>query len=147
MLALPARAWAADPEWATTRDAEKSAALYRTAWSQFVHVVGKRELPKLNYYQNGANFRIPTVGAKIINQRVHANIQIPGLTIRYTTDGSEPFVASPQYLAPLDNKGRIRLRAFDVMGRGSRITEWNNYNGLLTLTEGLLLSNDACVPE
>lgn len=126
VLALAERAWAADPEWATTRDADKSAALYRTAWSQFVNVVGKKELPKLNYYQGGVRFRIPTVGAKIIRQTVCANVQIPGMTIRYTTDGSEPSAASPQYVAPVSAKGRIRLRAFDVTGRGGRTVEVRN---------------------
>ena len=81
MLGLAERAWSADPEWATTKDASLSASLYNQAWSSFVNVVGKRELTKLNYYQGGANFRIPTVGAKQANGLVHANIQLPGLTL------------------------------------------------------------------
>ena len=123
MLGLAERAWSADPEWATSKDASLSASLYQQAWSSFVNVVGKRELTKLNYYQGGANFRIPTVGAKQLNGVVHANIQLPGLTIRYTSDGTEPNINSKQYMQPIADKGVIKLRAFDNKGRGGRTVE------------------------
>lgn len=126
MLGLAERAWSADPEWATTKDASLSASLYNQAWSSFVNVVGKRELTKLNYYQGGANFRIPTVGAKQINGLIHANIQLPGLTIRYTSDGTEPGISSKQYVEPIAEKGIIKLKAFDSKGRGSRTIEIKN---------------------
>ena len=126
MLGLAERAWSADPEWATTKDTSLSASLYNQAWSSFVNVVGKRELTKLNYYQGGANFRIPTVGAKQMNGLVHANIQLPGLTIRYTNDGTEPSMSSKQYVEPIGEKGTIKLRAFDSKGRGSRTIEIKN---------------------
>jgi hexosaminidase len=126
MFGLVERAWAADPEWATTNDATKAKSLYSKAWSQFVNVVGKQELTKLNYYQGGANFRIPTVGAKQMNGAIHANIQLPGLTIRYTNDGTEPSLNSKQYVQPIADKGVIKLRAFDSKGRGGRTIEINN---------------------
>jgi hexosaminidase len=126
MFGLVERAWAADPEWATTNDATKAKSLYSNAWSQFVNVVGKQELTKLNYYQGGANFRIPTVGAKQMNGAIHANIQLPGLTIRYTNDGTEPSLNSKQYVQPIADKGVIKLRAFDSKGRGGRTIEINN---------------------
>jgi hexosaminidase len=126
MLGLAERAWSADPEWATTKDASLSASLYNQAWSSFVNVVGKRELTKLNYYQGGANFRIPTVGAKQVNGLVHTNIQLPGLTIRYTSDGAEPTISSKQYVEPIAEKGIIKLKAFDSKGRGSRTIEIKN---------------------
>jgi hexosaminidase len=100
--------------------------LYQNAWSIFTNTVGKKELYKLNYFQDGANFRIPTVGAKIINGKVYANIQLPGMIIRYTLDGSEPNSNSNMYMAPISEKGNIRLRAFDSKGRGSRTIEIKN---------------------
>lgn len=121
MLGLAERAWAADPEWATTTDAQQSERLYQAAWSVFANTVGKRELFKLNYYQGGAKFRIPTVGAKVENGTVVANIQLPGLSIRYTTDGTEPTLQSAVYQFPIPAKGSIRLRAFDSSGRGGRL--------------------------
>ena len=126
MLGLAERAWAADPEWATTKDTELSKTLYNKDWSEFVNVVGKRELTRLNYYQGGAGFRIPTVGARVIDGTVQANIQLPGLIIRYTTDGTEPAINSKQYEQPITEKGLIKLRAFDSKGRGGRTIEIRN---------------------
>ena len=126
MLGLAERAWAADPEWATTKDTELSKTLYNKDWSEFVNVVGKRELTRLNYYQGGAGFRIPTVGARVIDGTVQANIQLPGLIIRYTTDGTEPAINSKQYELPITEKGLIKLRAFDSKGRGGRTITMNN---------------------
>lgn len=126
MLGLVERNWSEDPEWARTKDAETGKKLYENAWSVFTNTIGKRELYKLNYYQGGANFRIPTVGAKIINGMVHANIQLPGLTIRYTTDGNEPTTNSTIYTSAISQKGTIKLRAFDSKGRGGRTVQVSN---------------------
>jgi hexosaminidase len=120
MLGLCERAWAPDPAWATSTDEKESAALYQKAWSEFVNVLGKKELPRLCWYQDGAGFRIPTVGAKVENGSILANIQLPGFTIRYTTDGSEPTASSAEYTDPIAAKGQIKLRAFDARGRGGR---------------------------
>ena len=126
MLGLVERNWSEDPEWARTKDAETGKKLYENAWSVFTNTIGKRELYKLNYYQGGANFRIPTVGAKITNGMVHANIQLPGLTIRYTTDGNEPTTNSTIYTSAISQKGTIKLRAFDSKGRGGRTVQVSN---------------------
>ncbi len=126
VLGLAERAWAANPEWASTQDPQKSLALHREAWNLFVNGVGKRELTKLNAYQGGAQFRIPTVGAKIAQGTVMANIQLPGLTIYYTTDGSELTPNSDVYQAPIPTKGLLRFRAFDSKGRGGRSIQVNN---------------------
>ncbi len=126
MLGLVERNWSEDPEWARTKDAETGKKLYENAWSVFTNTIGKRELYKLNYYQGGANFRIPTVGAKVMNGMVHANIQLPGLTIRYTTDGNEPTTNSTIYTSAISQKGTIKLRAFDSKGRGGRTVQVSN---------------------
>lgn len=142
ILGLAERAWAPDPEWATTKDAAQGDILYQKAWSKFANTLGKRELKKLNYYQSGANFRIPTVGLKLINDNgggfnvpepnnganlsLWANVQFPGLTIRYTTDGSEPTMNSAVYTRPIAPKGNYRFRAFDSRGRGGRTVSFTN---------------------
>lgn len=123
LLALAERAWAQNPAWATEKDSVKSAALYNQRWSQFVNVLGKRELPRLDYYAGGFNYRIPTVGTTTINGKMQANIQFPGLSIRYTTDGSEPTLNSKVYTTPIPNNGKIVFKAFNNNGRGGRAIE------------------------
>lgn len=120
LLGLAERAWAKDPEWATTEDPEKGQLLYDQAWSEFVNVLGKRELPRLNHYAGGFNYRIPTPGLKITEGKISANLLYPGFTIRYTTDGTEPQVDSKIYANPIPYKEGLRFRVFNAAGRGGR---------------------------
>lgn len=127
LLALAERAWVQDPDWATEKDKERSKTLYNKEWSVFVNVLGKKELPRLDYYLGGIGYRIPTVGAMVVNGKVNANIQQPGFTIRYTIDGSEPTNKSEIYSAPIAKKGKITFCAFSKSGRkGRSITVENN---------------------
>ena len=75
---------------------------------------------RLDYYVGGFNYRIPTAVAIIENEMVKANVQVPGLVIRYTTDGSEPNNKSKVYAQPFPYKGMIKLQVFDSKGRGGR---------------------------
>lgn len=126
MLSLSERAWAADPEWAREIDEKKREKLYTDSWSSFVSVVGQRELPRLDYYRGGYGYRIPSPGAVIVDGKVIANIQLPGLTIRYTTDGKEPTERSKIYNAPISTKGTIKLKAFSAKGRTGKTVTINN---------------------
>ncbi|WP_181308709.1 family 20 glycosylhydrolase [Rufibacter sp. XAAS-G3-1] len=126
LLGLAERAWAPDPVWATNPESGQSKAAYSQAWSEFVNVLGKRELPRLNYFAGGFNFRIPTVGATAQNGKVLANVQMPGLTIRYTTNGTQPTLKSKAYAGPISEKGTVKLAAFDAAGRASRVTTVEN---------------------
>jgi hexosaminidase len=94
--------------------------LYKQAWSEFINKVGKRELPRLDYYGGGFNYRIPSVGAMLEGGNLLANNQIPGLSIHYTIDGSEPDLKSRTYAGPISPKGIIKLKTFDTKGRGGR---------------------------
>ena len=86
----------------------------------------KKELKRLDFYKGGYGYRIPSPGAVIIDGKVVANLQLPGLVIRYTTDGSEPVASSKIYSAPIAEKGQIKLRAFDTRGRSGRVSEIRN---------------------
>ncbi len=89
-------------------------------------VLAKKELPRLDYYSGGFGYRIPPVGAIIENGKVFANIQQPGFTIRYTTDGSEPTINSEIYKNPIAEKGKITLCAFSSNGRKGKLTVIEN---------------------
>ncbi|WP_316841888.1 family 20 glycosylhydrolase [Pedobacter gandavensis] len=120
LLGLAERAWSKDPDWATEPDAEKGRLLYDQAWSEFVNVLGKKELPRLNHYGGGFNYRIPTPGLSVENGRVAANLQLPGFIIRYTTDGSEPEASSKIYVNPIPFQKGLKFRVFNGENRGGR---------------------------
>ena len=58
-----------------------------------MNVLGKRELPRLD--REGIRYRIPTPGLKAEGGAVKVSVELPGFTLRYTTDGSEPSPSSP----------------------------------------------------
>ena len=117
LFGLAERAWAPDPDWATERDLAKSESLYREAWSRFVNVVGKRELPRLDREVPGLNYRIPTPGLKAQGAVVSSSVELPGFTLRYTTDGTEPTVRSAEVRGPIPLRGTVRVAAFTSTGR------------------------------
>lgn len=124
MLGLAERAWAADPQWATEPDTAKSSAMYAQAWSNFVNILGKRELPRLDNLSGGYGYRIPKPGVIFQDGKYLANMQFPGFVIRYTTDGSNPEVDSPAYNDNVTiTSDRVKFRAFDTKGRGSNVSE------------------------
>jgi len=122
LLGFVERAWAKNPDWATSSDTSLSRLLYDQAWSSFLNVVGKRELPMLDYYLGGYGYRIPKPGLIFENGQYAANIQFPGLVIRYTLDGRDPDTFSTIYTGPVNDKGKgIKFRAFDTKGRPGAI--------------------------
>ncbi|MBS7564875.1 carbohydate-binding domain-containing protein [Mucilaginibacter sp. Bleaf8] len=130
LLGLAERAWAPDPEWASQTDSAQSNAFYQASWAQFCNVMGKKELPKLSYMNKGYQYRIPTAGVVVDGGMVKANVQLPGFTIRYTTDGSEPTATSPVYHEPLKTNGVLNFKVFNTAGRGGRTVTVNNGNTL-----------------
>ncbi|PHN02956.1 family 20 glycosylhydrolase [Flavilitoribacter nigricans] len=112
LLGLAQRAWSAPlGEGAAVND----------EWEKFANALGQRELIHLDYLSGGYNYRIPTPGAKIENGKAMANVPFPGLTIRYTTDGSEPSTASTLYAEPVAVDSLVCFKAFDQRGRSSRM--------------------------
>src|SRR5258708_13235397 len=85
LFGLAERAWAPDPDWARERDPERSASLYREAWSRFVNVLGQRELPRLDRGVPGVNYRIPTPGLKVEGGLVHSTAEPPPFPLPPTT--------------------------------------------------------------
>ena len=117
LFGLAERAWAPDPDWAKEPDPVRSDSLYREAWSRLVNVVGKRELPRLDREVPGLTYRIPTPGLKAEGGVVRCSVELPGFTLRYTTDGSEPTVRSPEVRGSIPLRGTVRVAAFTTTGR------------------------------
>ncbi len=53
--------------------------------------------------------------------QLYANTQFPGLSIRYTRDGSDPVLDSEEFSAPVKVNEEVRAGTFSSSGRSSRI--------------------------
>jgi len=124
VLGLAERAWAQDPQWATEPDTAKSNAMYQQAWANFLNVLGKRELPRLTYLNGGYSYRIPKPGVIMRGGEYKANMQFPGFTIRFTTDGKDPDMKSRVYNDAVTVTGdHVKFRAFDNKGHAGNVSE------------------------
>ncbi|WP_229224006.1 family 20 glycosylhydrolase [Duganella sp. SG902] len=121
LLAVAERAWAADPAWALEPDPARAAALHRAAWSGFVNTLGQRVLPRLDLERGDVRYRIAPPGMVVEGGKVLVNHALPGLTLRYTTDGSAPTARSKPVTGPIGTKGVIRAAAFDRTGRAGLV--------------------------
>src|SRR2546426_4069732 len=117
LFGVAERGWAPDPDWATERDPARAESLYRDAWSRFVNVIGQRELPRLDREVPALNYRIPTPGLKAEGGMVRCSLEVPGFTLRYTTDGNEPTARSAEVRRPIPMRGTVRVAAFTATGR------------------------------
>ena len=129
LMAMAERAWAADPAWANETDPAKQDALHRAAWSGFVNVLGRRVLPRLDLERWAGGpvaYRIAPPGLVREEGKVHANHMLPGLALRYTSDGSEPHAGSPLVRGPIEERGPIQVAAFDRNGRRGGIARIDN---------------------
>ena len=122
VFGLAERAWAPDPSWATEKDSAKADSLYREDWSRLSNIVGKRELPRLDREVPELTYRIPTPGLKIDGGNVRTSLELPGFTLRYTTDGSEPTTRSAVVTGPIPLRGTLRVAAFSTTGRKGHTT-------------------------
>lgn len=122
IMSLAERAWAPQPDWATIEARSRRHHQRDAAWNEFSNRLGQRELPRLSQFLEDWSYRLPPPGAIIEDGQLHANVALPGLPIRYTTDGSPPTPSSRQYTEPVEvsSDATIRLRTFDSEGRGSR---------------------------
>ena len=82
-----------------------------------MNVVGKRELPRLDREVPELTYRIPTPGLKVDGGIVRTSVELPGFTLRYTTDGSEPTARSPMVRGPIPLRGTVGVAAFTTAGR------------------------------
>lgn len=120
LISLAERAWAERPRWALIDNEARRTAALEEDWNLFANALGSRELRRLDHLWDGVRYRIPPPGAIIENDVLKANVALPGMEIRFTTDGSEPTSESTLYEGAVRAEGEVRLRAFSMTGRGSR---------------------------
>ncbi|WP_345026521.1 family 20 glycosylhydrolase [Ravibacter arvi] len=126
LLGFSESAWSPERSWETIEQPEQRRKQADAEWNVFANRLAKTDLPRLAYFNGGYNYRIPAPGAIVENGILKANTELPGLAVRYTTDGSEPTLSSPVYTEPVSVAGKlIRVKAFDASGRGSKATEVN----------------------
>jgi len=126
ILGLAERSWSQTPYWVQIENKDFSNLLREKDWSVFVNKLGKHEFRKLDHYD--VNYRIALPGAIIEDDMFKANIRFPGLTMRYTLNGSEPTSSSAIYSKAfkLNSGDTVKIAAFDLQGRRSRIVEVSN---------------------
>ena len=112
MLGFVERAWAADPSWSNLSKKSDRLKGLDQHWNHFANSVAQRELPKLDFLWDHVNYRVPLPGAVIDNGKLIANVAFPGLSIRYTLDGSEPDENSSVYEGPVEAKKPVSLKPF-----------------------------------
>jgi hexosaminidase len=122
MLGLSWSAWNGTPAWSLAGDAAERDNLFHQSWNEFINLCANKELPRLDYFSGGYNYRISPPGISVVDGKVAANTEFPSMTIRYTTDGSEPVESSALYEAPFEAKGTIKMRTFIGTGRSSYTT-------------------------
>jgi hexosaminidase len=127
LIGFAESAWAPERRWETIEDESQRKAAINEDWNVFANRMAKVELPRLSYLNGGYNYRIPAPGAVIENGMLKVNTELPGLIIRYTTDGTEPNATSSEYRSPVSiANGKTKIKAFDSAGKGSSTIELIN---------------------
>ncbi|CAN5221237.1 family 20 glycosylhydrolase [soil metagenome] len=80
-------------------------------WDAFANLLGGRELARLD--AAGVAYRVPTVGAVVVDGKLRANVEFPGLPIEYRVEGG-PW---RPYAAETSVSGRVEARARSADGR------------------------------
>ena len=118
-------AWSAERKWETINDKMEREALIQKEWNGFSNTLAKQELPRLSYLNGGYHYRVPPPGAVIENGMLKANSELPGLIIRFTTDGTEPTGTSTEYKGPVAVSANVLLKSFDASGKSSSTVNVN----------------------
>ncbi|MFN3998191.1 family 20 glycosylhydrolase [Algoriphagus sp.] len=125
MLGYVERAWVGDPLWSESKTEVEMKKKRSEEWNVFANLIGQREIPRLETILGGFNHRIPKPGVIVKNGMIHANVQTPGLIIRYTQDGTDPVATSPIYNDPIPQKGGERFQVFSQKGNGGLVVTAN----------------------
>ena len=120
LIGFAESAWSPERSWEKESNHQKRITQINEGWNQFANTIAQKEFPKLAHTNGGYNYRIPPAGAVIENGEIKMNVALPGITIHYTTDGSEPTIESPVYSAPVPATATFKFKTFDASGKSGR---------------------------
>lgn len=123
LMALAERAWST-PSWHVPYNYQgakydQTSSVFTQAlkqqrdsqWQVFANTIGQKELAKLD--KLGVFYRIPTVGAKYLNDKLYINSSLPGLPLEYRV-ANEPWQI---YQQPVVVKKPVSVRARSADGQ------------------------------
>jgi hexosaminidase len=120
LIAFSETAWSPERKWETIESKVARDQQIDADWNRIANLLAAKELPRMSVMNGGYNYRIPLPGAIVKEGMLYANVQFPGLEIRYTSDGSEPTMQSLRYTKPVKVSGTVKLKSFVPGGRSSR---------------------------
>ena len=116
-FALAERAWSDKRRY--ENEAKFDLKLLENDYAKFITKVGADELPKI---AEQVKFRLPGVGLKEVKGKVFANVEYPGFSIYYTSDGSLPTLNCERYEANTPVSYRAgQVLAFAVVDTEGRL--------------------------
>ena len=120
IIVFSQKAWSKDPKWISVQDKNEREITLDHEWNKFRNTIGQRVLPMIENIYGGLSYDLPKPGGIIKNDSLYANSAFPGLSIKYTLDGSLPNSESMNYKNPvkLNQDDIVNLRLFDNKGRG-----------------------------
>ena len=120
IIVFSQKAWSKDPKWISVQDKNEREITLDYEWNKFRNTIGQRVLPMIENIYGGLSYDLPKPGGIIKNDSLYANSAFPGLSIKYTLDGSLPNSESMNYKNPvkLNQDDIVNLRLFDNNGRG-----------------------------
>ncbi|MCK9411159.1 MAG: carbohydate-binding domain-containing protein [Prolixibacteraceae bacterium] len=123
LIAFSETAWSTKRKWETIENRDAREKQLTSDWNKIANILALKELPRLSQLNGGYNFRVPLPGAIIKDGMLNANVEFPGLEIRFTTDATEPTLQSQLYTQPVKVSGTVKLMSFVIGGKSSRISE------------------------
>lgn len=120
LLGFAESAWSPERRWETESNRQKRIKEIDEDWNRFANTIAQKEFPKLAKINGGYAYRVPPAGAIIEAGQLKANVSLPGISIHYTMDGTEPTPQSPLYSSPVPVTAPVLLKTFDASGKPGR---------------------------
>ena len=130
IIVFSQKAWSHDNSWMDISNNDIKREKIDDEWNKFANNVGQRVLPMVDNIFGGLSYDLPKPGGKVVNDTLYANTVFPGLSIKYTLDGSIPKESSENFKSPIkiNDDDIVNLRLFNNKGRGGNSIIVENKN-------------------